>query len=131
MDARLGRPTAEPITLLEPRRFARGPGSRGVEVLLGPGVLAELGDPASSHSVLPLLQHKEAKIRQAAANAMTWMARPGNANAIFALQAALQHSDPAVQVEAALGLAYCGDPTGSSIIFTAGAEGMASRLPGW
>lgn len=92
------------------------------------GGLAELGDPAAASSVLPLLQHKEAKIRQAAATAMTWMARPDDANAIFALQAALQHSDPAVQVEAALGLAYCGDATGASIIFTAGKHAPAPEL---
>ena len=90
---------------------------RVVRALAG---LAELGDPAASSAVLPLLQHKEAKIRQASATALAWMARPGNSNAIFALQAALQHSDPAVQAEAALGLAACGDATGSSIIFTAG-----------
>ncbi|HEY0138873.1 MAG TPA: HEAT repeat domain-containing protein, partial [Nannocystis sp.] len=90
---------------------------RVVRALAG---LAELGDPAASSAVLPLLQHKEAKIRQAAATALAWMARPGNSNAIFALQAALQHSDPAVQAEAALGLASCGDATGASIIFTAG-----------
>jgi len=89
-------------------------------VVLALAGLAELGDPAASSAVLPLLQHKESKIRQAAATALAWMARPGNANAIFALQAALQHSDPAVQAEAALGLAACGDATGSSIIFTAG-----------
>ncbi|MCY1066683.1 HEAT repeat domain-containing protein [Nannocystis sp. RBIL2] len=84
------------------------------------GGLAELGDPTPSHAVLPLLQHKEAQIRRAAATALSWMARPDNANAVFALQAALQHSDPAVQSEAALGLAFIGDPAGASLIFTPG-----------
>ncbi|MDC0717764.1 HEAT repeat domain-containing protein [Nannocystis bainbridge] len=84
------------------------------------GGLAELGDPTPSHAVLPLLQHKEAQIRRAAATALSWMARPDNANAVFALQAALQHSDPAVQSEAALGLAIIGDPAGASLIFTPG-----------
>ncbi|MCY1055992.1 HEAT repeat domain-containing protein [Nannocystis sp. SCPEA4] len=84
------------------------------------GGLAELGDPTPSHAVLPLLQHKEGQIRRAAATALSWMARPENANAVFALQAALQHSDPAVQSEAALGLAFIGDPAGASLIFTPG-----------
>ena len=90
---------------------------RVVRALAG---LAELGDPAASHSVLPLLQSKEAQLRKAAANALSWMARPDNANAVFALQAALQHSDVAVQTEAALGLAFVGDPAGASLIFSPG-----------
>ena len=92
------------------------------------GGLAELGDPTAAAAVLPLLQHKEAKIRQAAANALAWMARPGNANAIFALKVALQHSDTLVQTEAALGLAYIGEPSGQSLLFTAGKTAPAPEV---
>ena len=98
---------------------------RVVRALAG---LAELGDPTAASAVLPLLQHKEAKIRQAAATALAWMARPGNANAIFALKVALQHSDTAVQSEAALGLAYIGEPSGSSLLFTAGKSAPAPEI---
>ncbi|MBL9104629.1 MAG: HEAT repeat domain-containing protein [Myxococcales bacterium] len=92
------------------------------------GGLAELGDPAAAAAVLPLLQHKDAKIRQTAAHALAWMARPGNANAIFALKVALQHSDAAVQLEAALGLAFIGEPAGSSLLFTAGKNAPSPDL---
>ncbi len=126
-DASARAPLVAMIAEAEPETPALRPKwlDRVVRALSG---LAELGDPAASSAVLPLLQHKEAKIRQAAATALAWMARPGNANAIFALQAALQHSDPAVQAEAALGLAACGDASGASIIFTAGKNAPAPEL---
>jgi ParB family chromosome partitioning protein len=119
LTAMIGEPEPE-VPALRPKWQAR--------VVLALAGLAELGDPAASSAVLPLLQHKEAAIRKAAASALAWMARPGNANAIFALQAALQHSDPAVQAEAALGLAAIGDPSGSSIIFTAGKNAPSPEL---
>jgi hypothetical protein len=77
--------------------------ARVVRALAG---LAELGDPAASSAVLPLLQHKEARSARPPRLALAWMARPGNANAIFALQGRAATQRPRGPGEAALGLAY-------------------------
>ncbi|MCA9638749.1 MAG: hypothetical protein KC420_22130, partial [Myxococcales bacterium] len=42
----------------------------------------------------------------------------GDAESLAALQAALQHSDAAVRQEAALGLAFCGELAGASLLFS-------------
>ncbi|MBK8261920.1 MAG: HEAT repeat domain-containing protein [Nannocystis sp.] len=82
--------------------------------------LVELSEPAARPALIPLLQHKDAAIRQGVARALAWSVRPAEADGVAALMAALQHSDAAVRVEAALGLAYCGDPAGASLLFVSG-----------
>ncbi|MEZ4451875.1 MAG: HEAT repeat domain-containing protein [Nannocystaceae bacterium] len=86
--------------------------------------LAELGDPSARSVIVPLLQHKDAAIRSAAADALAWSIRPGEAEGLAALQAALQHSDAAVRTRAALGLAYVGDLAGASILFAQKNQGL-------
>lgn len=77
--------------------------------------LGDLGDAAAFDAVGPHLESKEAGLRQAAAEALVGMATPQIANA---LKPRLQHSDPEIQHRAALGLAYCGDSLGTSLVFS-------------
>jgi ParB family transcriptional regulator, chromosome partitioning protein len=78
--------------------------------------LAELGDPKALPDVLPLLESSHARLRKAAATALTWVAR---GDTIAALRSALQHADPEVKFRAALGLAYLGDATVAPLIRSA------------
>jgi ParB family chromosome partitioning protein len=77
--------------------------------------LGELGDPAALPQMIPLLDSKHAALRQQAARALIWCAR---ADTLAALRQALQHDDPKVKYSAALGLAYAGDPTVTSLVFS-------------
>src|SRR6185369_7949267 len=68
--------------------------------------LAELGDPRALSVVVSLLDSPHAKIRKAAAGALVWVAK---ADTMQSLRDAMKHSDPEVNVRAALGLTYLGD----------------------
>jgi ParB family chromosome partitioning protein len=56
--------------------------------------LAELGDVAALPHVTPLLNSKHAALRQAAANALVWVALPHH---FETLRGALHHADPHVK----------------------------------
>jgi ParB family chromosome partitioning protein len=77
--------------------------------------LGVLGDPAALPHVIPLLDSPEAVARKAAARALVWVTPPG---ATDALRQALPHADPEVKYRAALGLAYAGDASVSSLVFS-------------
>ncbi|MCA9071375.1 MAG: HEAT repeat domain-containing protein, partial [Planctomycetaceae bacterium] len=87
--------------------------------------LGDLGDAAAFDAVGPHLESKDASLRQAAAIALVGMATPQIANA---LKPRLQHSDPEIQYRAALGLAYCGDPLGASLLFSAKGASVLSEI---
>jgi len=98
----------------------------------GLGGLAELAEPGAKSAIGPLLEHKDAKIRVAAIKAFAACTRPADPDGgIEALQAALAHSDVAVATGAAYGLAFCGQFTGGSHVFSAkdlGSEAMLAAL---
>lgn len=75
--------------------------------------LAELGDPAALPDVVPSLDSKHAGLRKAAAVALMWVCRSDTA---ASLRAALQHADPEVKLRAAIGLAFLGDASVSSVV---------------
>ncbi len=77
--------------------------------------LADLGDPASLAPLVPLLQSPHASLRKLAARALAWIALP---HQLETLRQALQHSDPQVKYNAALGLAYAGDPLVAGLVFS-------------
>jgi ParB family chromosome partitioning protein len=81
------------------------------------GGLAALGDPQALTDLLPLLDSKHTNIRQAAARALVWVSRP---NGLEPLRQALHHADTEVKYQAALGLAFAGDPAVASVVFGAG-----------
>jgi ParB family chromosome partitioning protein len=80
------------------------------------GGLAELADPAAQPQLYPLLDSKHAALRKAAAQALTWISLPHYADV---LRQTLQHGDPQVKYQAALGLAVAGDPMVAGLIFSA------------
>ncbi|MDF1660140.1 MAG: HEAT repeat domain-containing protein [Planctomycetota bacterium] len=86
--------------------------------------LAELGAPGALDTLEPLLESKIQGIRRGAAKAMAYCSRPDNKTALLA---ALRHSDAAIKMSAALGLAACADTTGTSVIF--GGEGSGGASP--
>ncbi|MDX9720339.1 MAG: HEAT repeat domain-containing protein, partial [Myxococcota bacterium] len=75
--------------------------------------LSQLGDPSTLEQLARLCSYPEARIRLAAAHAMAWCAAPQQ---LTVLREALQHQDAAVKYYAAVGLAFCGDASGASII---------------
>lgn len=77
--------------------------------------LGELGDVAAFDAVGPHLESKHQSLRLAAAQALVGMATPELSNA---LKPRLQYSDAEIKYRAALGLAYCGDPLGASLVFS-------------
>jgi ParB family chromosome partitioning protein len=82
--------------------------------------LAELGDSGALDTLHSLLKSVDPGIRKAAANALVYCSRSDNKEALLD---ALRHSDSSVQMSAALGLAACGDTTGTAVIF--GGKGSA------
>jgi ParB family chromosome partitioning protein len=76
--------------------------------------LAELGDPTSLAPLVPLLHSPHASLRQRAARALAWAALP---HQLETLRQALQHADAHVRFNAALGLAYAGDPLVAGLVF--------------
>jgi ParB family chromosome partitioning protein len=86
--------------------------------------LAELGDPASMTPLLPLLHSPHGSLRKLAARALAWAALPHHQET---LRQALQHSDPQVKYNAALGLAYAGDPLVASLVFSPPAEQVLTK----
>jgi ParB family chromosome partitioning protein len=85
--------------------------------------LGELGDPSSLPTIIPLLDSPHAAIRWQAARALTWVARD---ETLAAPRQALPHADPEVKYHAALGLAYAGDATMSSLVFSTEAAKVLS-----
>jgi ParB family chromosome partitioning protein len=77
--------------------------------------LAELGNPAALGSLTPLLRSDQPSLRQRAAQALAWTALPHH---LETLRQALQHADPQVKYNAALGLAYAGDPLVAALVFS-------------
>jgi ParB family chromosome partitioning protein len=77
--------------------------------------LAELGNPAALASLTPLLRSDQPSLRQRAAQALAWTAVPHH---LETLRQALQHTDPQVKYNAALGLAYAGDPLVAALVFS-------------
>jgi ParB family chromosome partitioning protein len=77
--------------------------------------LAELGDPGALAPLVPLLQSGHASVRQRAAQALAWVALPHNVETLWHV---LQHTDPQVKCQGALGLAYAGDPLVASVVFS-------------
>jgi len=77
--------------------------------------LGDLGDPAALTDLIPALDSPHAAIRKQAARALAWVARPGSADAA---RQALGHADPEVKYNAALALAYLGDPSAASLVFS-------------
>jgi ParB family chromosome partitioning protein len=77
--------------------------------------LGELGDPAALVHLVPALDSPHADLRKQAARALAWVSRPGK---IDALRQALQHADPEVKYRSALGLAYAGDVSVASLVFS-------------
>src|SRR5262249_50431199 len=77
--------------------------------------LGELGDPSVLPHLVPALDSPHAAIRKQAAQALVWISRP---EATDALRQALQHADPQVKYHAAKGLAYCGDASVASLVFS-------------
>jgi ParB family chromosome partitioning protein len=86
--------------------------------------LADLGEPAAIPSLIPLLRSEHASIRKLAARALAWSCLPNHPEP---LRQALQHSDPQVKYNAALGLAYIGDPLVSSLVFSEPAGQVLSK----
>src|SRR5262249_46281141 len=77
--------------------------------------IAELGDANALAPLTPLLQSPHASVRQLAAQALAWVALPHH---VETLRHVLQHADPQVKAQGALGLAYAGDPLVASLIFS-------------
>ena len=77
--------------------------------------LGILGDPETFDLIIPFLDHKESRIRSAAAVAIESTA---DADKIPLLKQLLQHQDDAVKQSAALALAVQGDAIGSPILFS-------------
>jgi ParB family chromosome partitioning protein len=85
--------------------------------------LAELGDSGALAPLVPLLQSGHASLRQAAARALAWVALPHHVETLWHV---LQHADPQVKCQGALGLAYAGDPLGASVVFADAAAQVLS-----
>jgi ParB family chromosome partitioning protein len=77
--------------------------------------LEELGAGAALASLVPLLQSRHASVRKLVARVLAWVALPHH---LETLRQALQHADPQVKYQAALGLAYAGDPLVASLVFS-------------
>lgn len=87
--------------------------------------LAELANDAALPHVLPLLNSTHDKVRKAAAWALAWVAmdrHPGS------LRQAMQHADPQVKYQAALGLALGGEASAAPLVFSAeGGKVLAAK----
>lgn len=83
--------------------------------------IAELGEPEAQEQVWPLIESKQPRIRKAAVRALVWCSRR---DSLARLREVVRHEDADVRKEAALGLAYYGDSTGSSMIF--GGQGISA-----
>ncbi len=95
--------------------------------------LAGLGDlGAGSGEVLAavaaLVRHDQKAVRDAAARALGWVTRPGGD--VSALVAALAKPDKDVKLEAAIGLAFVGDPAGLPVLKGLVAGDAAAALRG-
>jgi ParB family chromosome partitioning protein len=86
--------------------------------------VAELGDSSALAALVPLLQSKHASLRKLSIRALMWVALPHHRET---LQQALLHSDPVVKYNAALGLAYSGDPLVASLVFSTQADAVLSK----
>ena len=86
--------------------------------------LAELGDPRAMVQMLALLHSEQPSIRKLAARALAWTALPHHQET---LRQALQHADPQVKYQAALGLAYAGDPLVAAFLFSDAAGQVLTR----
>ena len=73
---------------------------------------------------MPLLKSAIPSLRKLAARALAWVALPHHQET---LRQALQHSDPQVKYNAALGLAYAGDPLVASLVFSDPAAAVLSK----
>lgn len=124
-----GDPAAlEPLLALarEPRPEA-GKGDAGAwerRVIQAAEGLGALGAVAALEPLAALLDRPEAGIRAAAAVALAWTSRPDQADA---LRAGLRHTDEAVRLQCALGLAFNGDPAGLSLITAQPAPAQKGR----
>jgi ParB family chromosome partitioning protein len=86
--------------------------------------IAELGDSSALAPLVPLLKSDQASLRKAAARALAWVALPHQTET---LRQALQNSDAQVKYNAALGLAYAGDPLVGSLVFSKEASQVLSK----
>ena len=77
--------------------------------------IAELGDISALAALVPVLQSKQPTLRRLTARALAWVALPHHRET---LHQAVQHSDAQVKYNAALGLAYAGDPLAASLVFS-------------
>jgi ParB family chromosome partitioning protein len=80
--------------------------------------LAELGDPDALATLAGLLFSKHATHRKGAARALVWSARAEVPDALDTLRQVMQHADPQVKYNAALGLAYAGDAFVLNLLFS-------------
>lgn len=87
--------------------------------------LGELGDVAAFDAVGPHLESKHQSLRLAAAQGLVGMASPALSSA---LKPRLQHADAEIKYRAALGLAYCGDPLGASLVFSEQGKNLLSEI---
>jgi ParB family chromosome partitioning protein len=130
--ARRGDPAAlQPLldlaTAEEPQDAPQREAHQAVVVAALAG-LAELGDPAALASVNKLSDHKNPLIRAAAAKALVWTVRQDSQDAA---QAALRNADPQVKHRAALALAYWGDVSAATLVFSEAGQNVlevAERL---
>lgn len=77
--------------------------------------LGELGDPAALPHLIPPLDSPHGALRKAAALALARVSTPDRTDS---LRQALQHADPEVKYRAAYGLAYLGDASVASLVFS-------------
>jgi ParB family chromosome partitioning protein len=114
-DARALAPLLAAVTEPEPEAADKRAGWVD-RVKLGLAGLGELG--AAHAAVLPavaaLLRHKDKPVREAAARALGGVSRPGGD--LGPLREALALPDGEVKLEAALGFAQVGDPTGLPVL---------------
>lgn len=77
--------------------------------------IAQLGDPSARAALADLIESEHARLRKAAVHALVWTSRQ---DALGTLREMLRHRDEQVRREAAFGLAYWGDASGASMIFS-------------
>jgi ParB family chromosome partitioning protein len=111
-DAAALSPLLAVATAPEPEERERRDDWRALAELALEG-LAELGDPAALAPLVPLLRSPHASLRKGAARALAWAALP---HQVETLRQALHHSDAPVKANAALGLAFAGDPLVAGLV---------------
>ncbi len=94
-----------------------------IEALSG---LGKLGDATTAEQITPLLEHRDASVRAAAADAMV-LFLDASEGLQESFQQSLQHSDPGVKFRAALALAIAGDSTAMPVLFSKDAGKVLSR----